>query len=65
MGGFETWEENEDAGDVRRNEVGETRGIVFDPVRGGWRLWPGVEGSWGKEWGEGCNYLFHARKRRL
>ena len=65
MGGFETWEENDDAGDVRRNEVGETRGIVFDPVRGGWKLWPGVEGGWGKDWGEGCNYLFHARKRRL
>jgi len=30
----------------------------------GWRLWGGAEGTWGKGLGEGCNYLFHARKRK-
>jgi len=64
MGGFDVWEENDDAGDVRRGEVGETRGIVFDPVMRGWRWWGGAEGTWGKGLGEGCNYLFHARKRK-
>jgi polyprenyldihydroxybenzoate methyltransferase/3-demethylubiquinol 3-O-methyltransferase len=63
MGGFDTWEKNQDASDVRIGQVGETRGIVYDPILGGWRLWSGVEGSLRKSLGEGCNYLFHARKR--
>ncbi|KAK8849383.1 3-demethylubiquinone-9 3-O-methyltransferase [Kwoniella newhampshirensis] len=46
MGGFDTWYKNEDGSDVRHDEVGETRGIVYDPIKG-----------------EGCNYMFHARKR--
>jgi len=64
MGGYNTWERTEDASDVLKGQVGETRGIVYDPVKGGWRLWSGVEGTWGKDLGEGCNYLFHARKRK-
>ncbi|WVQ85266.1 3-demethylubiquinone-9 3-O-methyltransferase [Cryptococcus sp. DSM 104549] len=63
MGGFETWHRNENASDIRHEEVGETRGIVYDPLKAGWRLWDGVDGSWWKELGEGCNYMFHARKR--
>ncbi|WWD20004.1 3-demethylubiquinone-9 3-O-methyltransferase [Kwoniella shandongensis] len=63
MGGFDTWYKNEDASDIREDEVGETRGIIYDPLKGAWKLWGGVEGSWWKEAGEGCNYMFHARKR--
>lgn len=64
MGGYEIWDKEEDAGDVRMDEVGRTRGIVYDPLKATWRLWgSGVEGSWGKELGEGCNYMFGARKR--
>lgn len=57
------WYKNEDGSDIRRGEMGETRGIIYDPVLGGWRLWSGVEGTWGKGLGEGCNYMFHVRKR--
>ncbi|OCF37475.1 3-demethylubiquinone-9 3-O-methyltransferase [Kwoniella heveanensis BCC8398] len=64
MGGFDTWCPNENASDVRDDQVGETRGIVYDPIKGVWRLWGGVEGSLVKELGEGCNYMFHARKRK-
>ncbi|OXC65371.1 3-demethylubiquinone-9 3-O-methyltransferase [Cryptococcus neoformans] len=63
MGGFETWHRNDDASDIRKNEVGETRGIIYDPLKGAWRLWDGVEGSWWKEAGEVCNYMYHAKKR--
>ncbi|WVF69851.1 3-demethylubiquinone-9 3-O-methyltransferase [Kwoniella sp. CBS 6097] len=62
MGGFDTWHANENASDIRTDQVGETRGIVYDPLRGIWRLWGGVEGSLVKELGEGCNYMYHARK---
>lgn len=62
MGGFERWERNANASEVR-DEVGETRGIVYDPIGGEWRLWGGAEGTWTKAAGEGCNYMFHARKR--
>ena len=64
MGGYDVWEKNDDASDVRKDQVGETRGIIYDPLRGQWGLWSGVEGTWGKELGEKCNYLFHARKRK-
>ncbi|WRT64958.1 3-demethylubiquinone-9 3-O-methyltransferase [Kwoniella shivajii] len=63
MGGFETWYQNSDASDIRKDEVGETRGIIYDPLKGVWRLWNGVQGSFWKGLGEGCNYMFHARKR--
>lgn len=63
MGGYEVWEQNTDASDVRRNEVGETRGIVYDPLAGEWKLWSGAEGTWRKGAGELCNYMFHAKKR--
>ena len=46
-----------------RRKWGETRGIVYDPLGAVWRLWEVVEGGWMKGLGEGCNYLFHARKR--
>ena len=63
MGGFETWEGNNDRSDIRTDEVGETRGIVYDPLKGEWRLWAGAEVTWRKSAGEQCNYMFHARKR--
>ncbi|ODO02106.1 3-demethylubiquinone-9 3-O-methyltransferase [Cryptococcus wingfieldii CBS 7118] len=63
MGGFGIWERNEDASDIRDGEVGETRGIIYDPLKGGWNLWGGVEGSWFKDLGEACNYMFYAKKR--
>jgi polyprenyldihydroxybenzoate methyltransferase/3-demethylubiquinol 3-O-methyltransferase len=63
MGGFATWEKNENGSDVRKGEVGETRGIVYNPLKRGWDLWGGAEGSWGKGLGEYCNYMFCARKR--
>jgi polyprenyldihydroxybenzoate methyltransferase/3-demethylubiquinol 3-O-methyltransferase len=64
MGGYDVWEREEDAGDVRRDEVGRTRGIVYDPLAGTWKLWgKGIEGGWGKQLGEGCNYMYGARKR--
>ena len=63
MGGWDVWEKEEDAGDTRLGEVGRTRGIVYDPLKGRWRLWGGVEGGWVKGWGEGCNYMYGARKR--
>lgn len=63
MGGHEVWERNMDGSDVRHQEIGETRGIVYNPLKGGWDLWGGAEGSWGKGAGELCNYMFYARKR--
>lgn len=63
MGGHDVWEQAADASDMRKGEVGETRGIVYDPLRGGWLIWGGAEGTLGKQVGEGCNYMFHARKR--
>lgn len=63
MGGHAVWEANEDASDIRVGEVGETRGIIYDPLGGRWRLWPGVEGTWAKGMGELCNYMYHAKKR--
>ncbi|WVW78655.1 3-demethylubiquinone-9 3-O-methyltransferase [Kwoniella bestiolae CBS 10118] len=63
MGGYDTWHKNEDASDIRSEEVGETRGIIYDPLAGKWKLWGGVVGSTWKEVGEGCNYMYHARKR--
>lgn len=63
MGGYAVWERNKDGSDVRQDQVGETRGIVYNPLKGAWELWAGAEGSWGKEAGELCNYMFYARKR--
>ncbi|WWC67760.1 3-demethylubiquinone-9 3-O-methyltransferase [Kwoniella pini CBS 10737] len=63
MGGYNTWHKNEDASDIRTDEVGETRGIIYDPLAGKWKLWGGVEGTFWKDVGEGCNYMYHARKR--
>jgi polyprenyldihydroxybenzoate methyltransferase/3-demethylubiquinol 3-O-methyltransferase len=63
MGGHDVWERNLDASDVRKGEVGETRGIVYDPLKGEWRLWSGAEGTWFKGAGELCNYMFHAKKK--
>ena len=63
MGGYDTWERNEDASDVRADEVGSTRGIVYDPLSGTWKLWRGAEGTWTKSAGEGCNYMWSAKKR--
>lgn len=63
MGGYDVWERPTGADDVRTDEVGETRGIVYDPLGGRWRLWGGTEGTWGKEVGEGCNYMYHVKKR--
>ncbi|GMK57899.1 hypothetical protein CspeluHIS016_0407330 [Cutaneotrichosporon spelunceum] len=63
MGGFDTWERQAGAGDVRTNEVGETRGIIYDPLGGRWRLTPGAEGTWYKPLGEIVNYMYHAKKR--
>ena len=64
MGGFNLWERNRDASDVRKDQVGETRGIVYDLLRGEWTLWKGAEGTWMKGLGEGCNYMFSAKKRK-
>lgn len=64
MGGLDVWCSQEDGDDVHFREfVGETRGIVYDPLRGQWRLWGGAPGTWGKELGEKCNYMYHAKKR--
>jgi 2-polyprenyl-6-hydroxyphenyl methylase/3-demethylubiquinone-9 3-methyltransferase len=63
MGGHGVWVKAEDADDVRDGEVGETRGIVYHPLEGRWRLWGGAKGTWGKGLGEGCNYMYHVRKR--
>ncbi|GFZ45901.1 hypothetical protein JCM24511_03634 [Saitozyma sp. JCM 24511] len=63
MGGYDVWERPTGADDVRTEEVGETRGIVYDPLGGRWRLWGGAEGTWGKEVGEECNYMYHVKKR--
>lgn len=62
---------NEDAGLPRETAsptedargVGETQGIVYVPWKGQWVLMPKQEGSWGKMVGEGCNYMYGARKR--
>lgn len=64
MGGFDVWERPSDAADIRVGEVGETRGIIYDPLGGRWRLTPGAEGTFIKTLGEGVNYMFHARKRK-
>ncbi|ORX33864.1 S-adenosyl-L-methionine-dependent methyltransferase [Kockovaella imperatae] len=64
MGGFDVWEQNNDASDVRLDEVGSTQGIIYDPLAGQWKLWSATEGTWSKALGEECNYMFHARKRR-
>ncbi|KAK4686402.1 hypothetical protein P7C73_g3726, partial [Tremellales sp. Uapishka_1] len=64
MGGEAVWEVNHDASDVRKGEMGETTGIIYDPLGGKWRLWNAVEGSWMKGLGEGCNYMFSIRKRK-
>ncbi|WVO18396.1 3-demethylubiquinone-9 3-O-methyltransferase [Cryptococcus depauperatus] len=63
MGGFDTWHKNDDGSDIRQDEVGETRGIVYNPLKGAWKLWDGEERSWKKEVGEACNYMYHARKK--
>ncbi|KLT39043.1 ubiquinone biosynthesis O-methyltransferase [Cutaneotrichosporon oleaginosum] len=63
MGGYEVWERQEGAADIRTNEVGETRGIIYDPLGGRWRLTPGAEGTWYKPLGEIVNYMYHAKKR--
>lgn len=63
MGGDAVWERNLDASDVKSDEIGETRGIAYDPFSGGWKLWVGAEGTVGKWLGEGCNYMFHVKKR--
>lgn len=64
MGGEATWVRHEDASDVRQDEIGETRGIMYLPWKGEWILGSRIEGTWAKEAGEQCNYMFHARKRR-
>ncbi|BEI94367.1 uncharacterized protein CcaverHIS019_0608260 [Cutaneotrichosporon cavernicola] len=63
MGGFQTWERLDGAGDIRTDEVGETRGIIYDPLGGRWRLTPGAEGTWYKPFEELVNYMYHAKKR--
>lgn len=63
MGGFERWERRNDAGDIVNDEVGETRGIIYDPIGARWRLTPGAEGTWLKPLGEIVNYMYHAKKR--
>ena len=63
MGGHDVWHRNTDASDIRTDEVGSTQGIIYDPLAGGWALWNGTEGNWSKGLGEGCNYMFHAKKR--
>lgn len=51
-------EERVDGADrvVERSAI-ETRGVVYEPWRGGWRMM-----SRGAKWGELCNYYFGARK---
>ncbi len=56
MGGREVWES--DGTDVKG--VGEVRGIVYDPLKGEWRLW-----EEGRAGGGLCNYMFHMRKKRV
>lgn len=64
MGGLNVWCPQHDGNDVHFREfVGETRGIVYDPLRSQWRLWGGASGTWAKELGEKCNYMYHAKKR--
>ncbi|WWC87079.1 3-demethylubiquinone-9 3-O-methyltransferase [Kwoniella dendrophila CBS 6074] len=63
MGGNEIWYKEENSNDIVKNEIGETRGIIYDPLAGSWKLWNGVQGSLWKGLGEQCNYMFHARKR--
>ena len=41
---------------MERSEV-ETRGVVYEPWKGSWRLMPR-----GAKWGELCNYYFGAKK---
>lgn len=64
MGGFDVWERNTDASDIAVDAVGETRGIVYDPLASTWKLWPGAEGTWMKGMGEYVNYMYSARKRK-
>jgi polyprenyldihydroxybenzoate methyltransferase/3-demethylubiquinol 3-O-methyltransferase len=63
MGGTAVWYGPENAADLKCHEIGETRGIVYDPLRGQWFLWDETEGTVWKEVGEGCNYMFSVRKR--
>lgn len=63
MGGHQVWQVASGGADAVRDQVGETRGIVYDPLKSRWTLW-GAKAGWGKEAGEGCNYMFHVRKRK-
>lgn len=63
MGGFDVWERNHDASDIREGEVGSTQGIIYDPLAGRWKLASSAEGTWFKPLGELVNYMYHAKKR--
>ncbi|WOO80891.1 Ubiquinone biosynthesis O-methyltransferase, mitochondrial [Vanrija pseudolonga] len=63
MGGHAVWEPISGAADIREGEVGETQGIIYDPLGARWRLWPGAEGTWQKGLGEIVNYMYHAKKK--
>jgi polyprenyldihydroxybenzoate methyltransferase/3-demethylubiquinol 3-O-methyltransferase len=63
MGGPAMWESDGDGLVDGGREgggltVGEVRGIVYDPIKGVWRLWK--EGAPG---GTMVNYMFHMRKK--
>lgn len=63
MGGEAVWERNPNAAELEAKEIGETRGIVYDPLGGQWRLWPGAQGTIQKSLGEIVNYMYHVKKR--
>ncbi|RXK35468.1 3-demethylubiquinone-9 3-O-methyltransferase [Tremella mesenterica] len=64
MGGHSIWQLNSDSSDIQTDQVGSTQGMLYNPLIGKWVLMQGVEGTFSKKWNQGCNYLFHARKRR-
>ncbi|EIW66347.1 hypothetical protein TREMEDRAFT_45810 [Tremella mesenterica DSM 1558] len=65
MGGHSIWQLNSDSSDIQTDQVGSTQGMVYNPLIGKWVLMQGVEGTFSKKWNQGCNYLFHAEKRKV
>jgi 2-polyprenyl-6-hydroxyphenyl methylase/3-demethylubiquinone-9 3-methyltransferase len=63
MGGDRVWERGTGVDDINPEEIGETRGIIYHPLGGVWRLWPGAEGTVQKKLGEIVNYMYHVKKR--
>jgi 2-polyprenyl-6-hydroxyphenyl methylase/3-demethylubiquinone-9 3-methyltransferase len=62
MGGDRVWVRPE-GDDASPHEIGETRGIIYNPLGGEWRLWDGAQGTVQKKLGEIVNYMYHVKKR--